>query len=443
VLIDRTTGEIVSVPMIDKEFQSLIPSLASVEFEQLEQNILTEGIRDALVTWHGVLLDGHNRLAIAEKHDLPYETTGADLPDRNAAILWIVKNQLGRRNLTPQQVSYLRGKWYQREKKTQGFQEAGPGRGKTLDQNDPVFSTADRIASQTGVSAPTIKRDAAYAANIDAIAEAVGTEAKDVILTGEMRMTKQEVKETAALINDAPDLVEKIITGKKSVSQAQKELRLRETLLVREELAQSARAIPPSDRWSVELADVLTYQAGQRFDFIITDPPYPREYLELYGVLARRALEWLKPGGLLVAMAGQSYLDQIMSMMSEHLDYYWMGCYLTPGQPTPLRQRQVNTSWKPMLIYSLPSATYSGKIFGDVWTSQRNEKDHHKWGQSISGMKSLVGQLCLPGQSVFDPFCGAGSTGVAALEHGCLFYGIDVDTQSVDITKARLGKVIK
>jgi len=237
---------------------------------------------------------------------------------------------------------------------------------------------------------------------------------------------------------DLPDIMDK-----SSVHAATKTLRQREREAARSELAASAKDIAPSDRWSVELADVLTYQAGQRFDFIITDPPYPREYLELYGVLARRALEWLKPGGLLVAMAGQSYLDQIMSMMSEHLDYYWMGCYLTPGQPTPLRQRQVNTSWKPMLIYSLPSATYSGKIFGDVWTSQRNEKDHHKWGQSISGMKSLVGQLCLPGQSVFDPFCGAGSTGVAALEHGCLFYGIDVDTQSVDITKARLGKVIK
>jgi len=162
---------------IDPEFKALIPPLTDKELEQLEQNILTDGIRDALVAWNGILLDGHNRLAIAQKHNLGYATTEIDLPERDAALLWVIKNQLGRRNLTPQQMSYLRGKRYEREKLTRA--EAGAIGGLSKDQNDPCLSTATRIAAETGVSAPTIKRDAKYACAIDKIAEVIGPEARD------------------------------------------------------------------------------------------------------------------------------------------------------------------------------------------------------------------------------------------------------------------------
>ena len=191
-------------------------------------------------------------------------------------------------------------------------------------------------------------------------------------------------------------------------------------------------------RWSLEVADLATYSCDKQFDFIITDPPYPREYLGLYGVLAERAKEWLKPSGLLLAMCGQSYLPEIMAAMGKYLSYYWIGCYLTPGQPTPLRQRQVNTTWKPILIYALSDSQYKGKIFGDVWTSPGPDKEWHEWGQSVDGMLSIIQQVCLPGQSIFDPFCGAGTAGVAALKHGCFFRGIDIDETSIALARARL-----
>uniref|UniRef100_A0A6H1ZD78 Putative methyltransferase n=1 Tax=viral metagenome TaxID=1070528 RepID=A0A6H1ZD78_9ZZZZ len=243
----------------------------------------------------------------------------------------------------------------------------------------------------------------------------------------------EAAEENPGLFSDLPDKMDE-----KSVDAAYKELRRRELAAERSAIAKAAQDLPADDHWTVEAADIRSYQTNQRFDFIITDPPYPREYLDLYAVLARRALEWLNPSGLLVAMCGQSYLDQIMQMMGEHLEYYWTGCYLTPGQPKPLRHRQVNTSWKPILIYRLPCATYKGKLFGDVWTSEGNDKEHHKWGQSISGMLALIKQICLPGQTIFDPFCGAGTTGVAALMHGCLFNGIDLDEDNVGITRKRL-----
>jgi ParB/RepB/Spo0J family partition protein len=223
-----------------------------------------------------------------------------------------------------------------------------------------------------------------------------------------------------------------------NVDKAVKEKRKREKEQERKRIAETAKATHTS-QWQVEQGDIRTYQMDRRFDFIITDPPYPKEYLPLYEVLARRALEWLKPTGLVLVMCGQSYLDQVMTLMGTHLDYYWTGCYLTPGQPTPLRTRQVNTTWKPILVYRLPGQKYTGKIFGDVWTSEGNDKEFHDWGQSVSGMSAIIQQVCTEGQEILDPFCGAGTTGVAAIPRNCYFYGIDNNAEQVAIARARLG----
>ena len=89
---------------IDKEFESLIPPLSSDEFQQLEENVRKEGIRDPLVVWdgpegYGILLDGHNRYKIANKYNIPYATKRMHFSDRERAMEWMIDNQLGRRNL--------------------------------------------------------------------------------------------------------------------------------------------------------------------------------------------------------------------------------------------------------------------------------------------------------------------------------------------------------
>ncbi len=85
--------------IIDSEFKALIPPLAPEELAQLEANILADGCRDPLVTWHGILIDGHNRFAICSKHGLTFQTVEREFTDREAAELWMIGNQMGRRNL--------------------------------------------------------------------------------------------------------------------------------------------------------------------------------------------------------------------------------------------------------------------------------------------------------------------------------------------------------
>lgn len=81
------------------KYQSIIPPLTAEEYAQLEQNILVDGIREPLVMWGDVLIDGHNRYSIAQKHKLPYDTVQMEFDSDDAARLWIYRNQLGRRNL--------------------------------------------------------------------------------------------------------------------------------------------------------------------------------------------------------------------------------------------------------------------------------------------------------------------------------------------------------
>jgi site-specific DNA-methyltransferase (adenine-specific) len=232
-----------------------------------------------------------------------------------------------------------------------------------------------------------------------------------------------------------------VLSGDKSIDGAYHEVKKNVSSVKiqqkRQEIARAGQQAKPSDRWNIYCGDIALWQTDKQYDFIITDPPYPKEYLPLWETLARRSKQWLKDGGLLIAMSGQTYLNKIYSMLGEHLDYYWTACYLTPGQPTPMRTVNVNTTWKPLLIFG--KGKYTGKIFGDVFTSDKNEKQHHKWGQSESGMIDIVSKICLEGQSILDPFCGAGTTGVAALRHGCFFDGLDIDIDNVNISKGRLN----
>jgi hypothetical protein len=86
--------------LIDPEFRSLIPSLTKEELEQLKQNLIKDGCRDALIVWNGILLDGHNRYEICSKHNIIYRTEEKHFESRNEAKEWIIRNQFGRRNLS-------------------------------------------------------------------------------------------------------------------------------------------------------------------------------------------------------------------------------------------------------------------------------------------------------------------------------------------------------
>jgi hypothetical protein len=195
---------------INPDLQSLIPRLTAEEFAQLEANLLQDGCHDPLIVWQEeqTLLDGHNRHDICERHGLDYRTQELSLPDLDTAKAWIIANQLGRRNLTPEQISYFRGKQYEMQKQQGKRTDLTSGNSYQKSPN-----TAAQLASQHKVAEKTIRNDAAYAQAVDAIAELAGPEARQVLLARETKITQQEVKQLADVAKVSPPTVQEVMAS--------------------------------------------------------------------------------------------------------------------------------------------------------------------------------------------------------------------------------------
>ena len=115
---------------------------------------------------------------------------------------WIIKNQLGRRNLTEQEASYYRGKLYESRKRQ------GARTDLTLAQNGTKLSTADIIGMDYGVSKNTVKRDAEFSAAVDKVATEVGEEAKRAILSGKANVPKKDVEKLIEIKQEAPEYID-------------------------------------------------------------------------------------------------------------------------------------------------------------------------------------------------------------------------------------------
>lgn len=181
---------------IDPGFSGLCPGPSEEEGRLLRQSIDDEGIRDPIVTWANhddIVIDGHTRLCIARSLGLPkVPIQPRRFESREAVVNWIIANQLGRRNLSAEQKSYLRGKRYQAEKNGHG------GDQKAKAQNGPLVDTAEKLASEYSVGRNTIKRDAEFAEAVDVIGVNVGPEGKAEILAGKSGLTKSDVVEVAS-----------------------------------------------------------------------------------------------------------------------------------------------------------------------------------------------------------------------------------------------------
>ncbi|KQQ75445.1 plasmid replication/partition related protein [Xanthomonas sp. Leaf131] len=87
--------------VVKEELKAYIDPLTPDEHEALERSLLAEGCRDALVLWGEVLVDGHNRYGICQKHDLPFQTVqNPRFQSLQDVHLWMIEQHLGRRSVS-------------------------------------------------------------------------------------------------------------------------------------------------------------------------------------------------------------------------------------------------------------------------------------------------------------------------------------------------------
>lgn len=180
---------------LDREFENLIPPLSHQELADLHLSLdADQTCRDALIVWegHDTLVDGHNRIRYCREKGYPFPVVEKEFTDRDAAKAYIIRAQLGRRNLSSAAESYLRGKRYLEEKRQ------GERTDLTSGQSDQK-TAAERLGKEFKVGEKTIRRDGKFAEAADRIVENCGADARNLILSRETGFTRGGVLRLARL----------------------------------------------------------------------------------------------------------------------------------------------------------------------------------------------------------------------------------------------------
>lgn len=193
---------------IDTEFKNLIRPLRKEEYMQLELNLVVDGCRDPIITWNNTIVDGHNRYEICNRLHIPYATQQIDFESREAAVIWICSNQLGRRNITEETRKYLIGRQYEAEKhagcrkNANGYNQYmkspeteiadSPDDLTSLDRKESNRRTAWRLGEEYHISSGTVQKYARYSQALDTIGKKV-PELIPQILSGSYKISHENV----------------------------------------------------------------------------------------------------------------------------------------------------------------------------------------------------------------------------------------------------------
>ena len=146
---------------VDPEFRDLIPPLNEEELKLLEESLVADGCESPLTVWNGVIIDGHNRYAICRKHGIPFSIQEKNFSSRDDAMLWMLRNQLGRRNLNSYQRVELVLK-FEPLVKSAAEQRMLAGKAAnpvpTLAQGQTKGKTRDHLSEAAGVSHGTFAK---------------------------------------------------------------------------------------------------------------------------------------------------------------------------------------------------------------------------------------------------------------------------------------------
>jgi 16S rRNA G966 N2-methylase RsmD len=453
---------------IDPEFKSLIPPLAPDELAQLEANILRDGCRDPLVVWvapdeftdpdyvhaateggkvyckyckkdvsvsigdgiivcdecdyglspnrnNQILIDGHNRHAICTKHDIEFETVKMVFADRTAAMLWMIDNQKGRRNVSDYDKGLLAmAKQELLRPLAKDSTKEGNSRGGKGGKSSAILPTTYKIdtrkeaAKEAGIGERTL--DA-----VKLIKEAADKGEIPQETIDDLRHRKVAIHRVAKDIKETRQKAAR--EGKRM--EAVKEIEIPANLIIGD-FREHADKVPNGS-----------------LSLIFTDPPYDRKASEMLPALGEFAASKLMDGGSLVLYVGQTQIPAALDALRPHLRYWWTIACVHAGRSTVMREYGLNAGWKAVLWF-VKGTRHDNSVMVNDTMSGGEEKTHHDWQQSESEAAYWVDKLTDPKGVVCDPFTGGGTTGAACKALGRDFIGFEIDETTAKIAAERI-----
>lgn len=369
-------------------YADLLPPLSTSERESLASDIANNGVLHAIVIDEDDnILDGHHRYAISPNCKTR-KITGLTHEEKQA---FTIRANMARRNLSPDQKKEI-------TKKQKKIAES-------LRKSDPKKWTQERVAKCLGVGRTTVLSWFDKATTnvspdngcIDARVK-LGTKAKEQIVK---RLDKGESQaKIAADFGVTQQTVAKLSKKSKEIHSRDDDKK-RKTAHLDSSLFDVRRG---------DFREVLKDVNG--VSLILTDPPYPKDFLPLWGDLGKWASAALADDGLLVAYSGQMFLPQVLELLSQHLDFWWCGAVVHKGTGnlTPLGHpvRKVVNKWKPLVMFMKRGGTGFEGTFSDLIDGEGKQKDNHNWQQNEKEAALIIETFTKKGDLVVDPFAGSG-----------------------------------
>jgi 16S rRNA G966 N2-methylase RsmD len=195
--------------------------------------------------------------------------------------------------------------------------------------------------------------------------------------------------------------------------------------------------------------ELIAEVPDESVDFVLTDPPYAREYLYLYEFLARDVARVMKPGASLITISGHATIHDILDLFEQHgqLRFRWPLCMWQPGRHAKLSMG-VEVTFKPLLWYvrgKFPVIDQRSRGFVSdgiemPTSSTGTKKANHKWEQASKWAEYYIERLTNPGALVFDPFSGSGTVALAAKSLGRRYLAFEVDQTAFETAQRRLAE---
>ena len=389
-----------------------------------------QGIRDPLVTWNGILVDGHNRYRIAQEYDIDFVTVEKEFADMNAVKEWMVNNQLGRRNLP----EFVRGELlsYVREmRKIEGKEKQllTLNKGK----ESPVLSNIDKTEHNTR----------------NEFAEKLGWS------TGKTGMFDVVTKK-------APEeLKVKLRTGEVNIHQAYKEIKKDE-----KEQYKTQKAIEIIEKVYESNANIFYGNCiefiktieDKSIDCLITDPPYGVDIqfgaydnqlsrkiendgnidnaLLLLDTMLHEVKIKLKDNAHIYIFCNWKIYPQFNAIISKHFQIknliIWDKLFMGMGD----LKGNYSSSYE-MIVFAGGNREFLTRP-KNIIQCRFNDERFHNTQKPVDLIKQLIENSTNVNETIFDPFLGSGSTVVAANQLKRNFIGCEIDEQNYKITLKRL-----
>lgn len=185
-------------------------------------------------------------------------------------------------------------------------------------------------------------------------------------------------------------------------------------------------------------------------DIIFTDPPYLKEYKQVYLQLARQSNKWLKDGGLLFVYCEKYQLLDVINTLSSYLNYQWQIIIkYNSSVEFSKTNYKIFSSYKMLLFFSKgqPKKKKHNPYLKDVIESPKtpciNAKRFHKWGQSIVECDYILEQMTETNDTLVEPFMGSGTTIISGIKKGLSVIGAEIEQKSYQTTQKRVEYFLK